>query len=117
MSVRPFAGSATILELECTGRALTSNADLLSLALYRQRGSDEDVMVSVNLRTGHCTTSHIYAACVISPFDVMATRVVVLITDLEEEESRNFGCKVTSLGQVGLPSITTWVLTVTALRE
>ncbi|KAK7490260.1 hypothetical protein BaRGS_00018421, partial [Batillaria attramentaria] len=115
MKVRPFAGVPNIVELECTGKTLTTDMDLLSLSLYSIPGGK--TLAYVNLRKKECSMSNAFSSCVIDAYDARATRVTVLVTGLSEHETRTYGCDVTSLEAGGRPKITVWRVTVTQLMK
>ena len=90
LSVRGFQSIPHVLEVRCSGEALDTNADLLTLRLYTT--PDTEMLASVNLRKFKCMSSSSFASCDVNERDSRRTSLNVLVTDLKEGESRSFGC-------------------------
>ncbi|XP_025102324.1 uncharacterized protein LOC112568951 [Pomacea canaliculata] len=95
MSVSPFYGQPTILEVQCSGSGLEANSKLVSLALYGS--SKSSIVASVNLVNKECSTSDTFSSCEIHSNDDRRTAVKSLVFDLREGEERQYGCEVNSL--------------------
>ena len=79
-----------MLEVKCSGEALDSNSDLLTLRLYTT--PDNEMLASVNLRKFKCMSSSTFASCYVNERDSQRTSLSVLVVDLKEDEMRSFGC-------------------------
>ena len=88
--MRGFQSIPHVLEVRCSGEALDTNADLLTLRLYTT--PDTEMLASVNLRKFKCMSSSSFASCDVNERDSRRTSLNVLVTDLKEGESRSFGC-------------------------
>ena len=109
MTTKSWHGIPSIQEVECTGQALGSDSDVLSMAIFSL--ADNSVLTSVNLRKNECSTTHSFSACEIS-HDSRNTRLVTLVMDLREGETRVLGCNVTSFRTGGHSAIYSWSLQV-----
>ena len=85
--------------MECTGRLLDPDSDLLTLALFTRH--DDRILASANLKSGQCTTSSSFSSCLIRPTDAHGTRLRALIVDLPEGLPRVFGCNATGVRSGG----------------
>lgn len=115
MRSRPFLGSSSIIEVECSGASLETNNALLSLSLFTSPA--ERVLAFVNLQSKECATSFMFASCVIDNSDTKSTKVKVLVTGLLDNDTKEYGCEVTSLTSEGRSAITKWYLTVVRLSK
>lgn len=115
MSVSPFYGQPTILEVQCSGSGLEANSKLVSLALYGT--SKSSIVASVNLVNKECSTSDTFSSCEIHSNDDRRTAVKSLVFDLREGEERQYGCEVNSLRPRGGSQISNWSLLVKAMSK
>ena len=106
MITRDFKGFPSIQEVECWGHGLKPEVKLLSLRLYK--ASDNFVLASLNVFADNCLTYTDYSSCVIDTSNTHRSRVRVLVYDLEEGESRRYGCKANVVGSDGEPSKIVW---------
>lgn len=111
MIARDFKGFPSIQEVECWGHGLKPEVKLLSLRLYR--ASDNFLLASVNVFADNCLTYTDYSSCVINTSDTHKSRVRVLVYDLEEGDSRRYGCKATVVGSEGEARNILWSTVVT----
>ncbi|XP_025101727.1 uncharacterized protein LOC112568586 isoform X15 [Pomacea canaliculata] len=111
LSVRNFRNIAELLEVECSGTTLQAEVKLLSLRLFYVENST--VLAHVNPLTNECKTFEEFSSCVIDTADTRNSKVRVLVSEMEEDESRQYGCTATSFGDLGHPYIFDWFITVT----
>ncbi|XP_070183714.1 uncharacterized protein, partial [Littorina saxatilis] len=105
MSYRSFQGIPNVLEVDCSGEGiLDSSADVLTVSMYRP--VNNKVIASANLKTNACTTSASFSLCIIDGKG-HSTKVKTLILDLGHNETRLFGCNVTSTKN-GVTKIIHW---------
>ena len=110
MGSRDFRGISSIQEVECWGGNLNTDVKLMSLQMYAL--PESTVLASLNVYTNNCMTFGDYAACVIHPTDTHKSKIRVLVHDLEEGTSREFGCTANTLNSMGNPMVSTWSLLV-----
>ena len=115
MSVKPFRGLHSLQELQCTGTTLSADSDLVYMVLFKQ--SSKDVLAFVNPRKGECSTSEEYVSCAVDDADTRKSTLRALISDVNEGESRAYGCNVTAIVSGGLLKTISWSLTVRHPRE
>ena len=114
MESRPFHNLPRIQQVECSGTSLDADTTVSSMILY---DSSETIIASVNTLTGECMTQASFSSCLLHKADTRRTRLRTLAMDLEEGESRTYGCEVTSLRSGERAKIITWSLTVRAVRK
>lgn len=109
--MRSFYNHPTVQELQCTVATLTTEIDVVGIKLFT--ATDRQTLAYINFRTHECSTSLLYAACVIDEKDVKRTRLVVLLVEwLYESNVLDFGCNVTGF-KPGLELFTaSWILSV-----
>lgn len=95
----------TVQQVECSGHVLEPDVTLFGMTLFA--GANHDVLAYVNLRDKECATSRVYSACVIDGSDYRKTKLMALVLDLRDDESRMYGCNVTSL-KSGKGHIISW---------
>ena len=115
LTARDFKGIASIQEMECWGEGLRPEVKLLSLKLYRI--SDSFVLASLNVFANTCLTYSDFSSCQLSTTDTHKSRLKVLVYDLEEGESRRYGCKATVVKSEGDARELNWSIVVTRRRE
>ncbi|XP_076457968.1 uncharacterized protein LOC143291754 isoform X12 [Babylonia areolata] len=109
----PFQGFPDIQEIRCSGDSLPANAELMFVLLYEKAGGK--VLGTLNVNKQECTTTEKYASCVVSSSDSRQSSLRVLVSDLPEGLSREFGCNVTILRSGVRVETLTWSLTVRRL--
>ena len=110
MTSRDFKGFPSLQEVECWAGFLEAEVRLLSLRLFRE--SDKFVLASLNILTNNCVTFGDYSSCMIDSSDTHNSRVRVLVFDLEEGESRRYGCLASTINAIGQPETDTWSILV-----
>ena len=103
---RDFKGIPSIQEVECWGEGLKPEVKLLSLKLYRV--SDNYVLASLNIYANTCLTYNDFSSCYVNSVDTHKSRLKALVHDLEEGESRRYGCKATVVQSEGDASELKW---------
>ena len=130
MATETFQGMPSILTLSCSGRVLPPDTKLMALVLFtvnrhnhhnhRSRGDDDDdnnIVASMDLIDGECYTSDSFSSCDIKKRDSKGSAVKTLVMGLHEDESRRFGCEVTSRRTGGRTQVYSWFLDVRKNRE
>lgn len=116
MLSRDFLGIPSIQEVECWGGYLEAEVKVFSLTLFKM--SDSTMLSHVNPFTGECITSIEFSSCHVDSGNTRNSRLRILVTDLDEEDSKHYGCNVTSFKSVGeTPRTVTWSLTVKRSSE
>ena len=110
MRSRAFRGIPSIQEVECWGGTLTSDVKLMGLQMYRL--PESTVVASLNVYTNNCNTFDDYSSCIIFPSVTHRSKVRLLVHDLKEGESREYGCTATILKPLGIAATTRWSLRV-----
>ena len=108
-----FNNIASIQEVECWGGTLKPEVKLLSLKVYRS--SDSATLGYLNIMTDECITLSEYSSCVIDASNTRNSRLRFLVHDLQEGESRGYGCVAVSFKS--LEETTTWTWTITVTRH
>ena len=106
-----FQGFQDIQEVACTGAALPSDHNLLSMSLYRT--DTEQVYAYANMASRECSTSENFVACDLDKANGKSSVLKALVVDLAEGQSRVYGCNLTSLMSGGRVASTSWSLVVT----
>ena len=99
MTSRDFRGIHSIQEVECWGADLNTDVKLISLQLFELPQSN--VLASLNVFTNNCMTYGEFSSCVIHPSESHRSRLRVLVHDLEEGESREYGCTSNTINPQG----------------
>ena len=115
MLSRDFKDIPSLKEVECWGANLNPDVKLLSLKLYQV--TDNSVLASLNVITNSCVTFGDFSSCAIDTVDTHKSRLRVLVADLQEGETRHFGCKANTLKPLGDSETLTWTLSVTRKSE
>ena len=110
MTVRLFKGFPSLQEVECTTENLKAEVKVFSLKMYT--GPTNTVLAHANPVTNECITFKDYSSCKIDSSDTRKSRLKVLVSDLEEGESRKYGCTATSFGSLGETNAASWSITV-----
>ena len=110
MSWRDFKGMPSLQEVECWGGYLAPEVKLLSLEMLDLR--DNTVLSLLNVLTGSCMTFGQLSSCVLDEDDPRMSRLRVLAYDLDEGDSREYGCTVHVLNSFGKPETSNWNIVV-----
>ena len=110
MTSRDFRGISSIQEVECSGGSLNSDVKLISLQLFEL--PDSTVLASLNVYTNNCMTFSDYSSCTIHPADTHKSKLRILVHDLEEGESREYGCTANTVNPLGNAIFRNWKLLV-----
>lgn len=113
--MRDYRGLDSIQEVECSGGNVEAEVKLLSLKLFRV--SDNMVLAHASLLNNQCLTYGEFASCTIDTSDFRKSVLRVLVTDLEEGESRTYGCNAASLRGIDDMQKFSWTLSVTRRSE
>lgn len=105
-----FRNITSLQEVECSGGELQSEVKLLFLKMIKL--SDSSVLAFVNPQSHECLTYEEFSSCVIDAVDSKKTRLKILVSDLEEGESRLYGCIATTVKSHDFTQQITWNLTV-----
>ena len=111
MVSRNFKGISSLQEVECLGASLNPDVKLLSLRMFSV--PDNFVLASLNVFTNSCVTFGDYSSCAIDSSDTHRSRLRVLVFDLDAGESRQYGCKASTISSLGEPKTVTWSIMVT----
>lgn len=114
LRARPFPPVPWIVEIECSGRTLDADVDVLSMSLYDKDANE--VLATLNLKTGDCTTTRRFSSCTRSQRGSHDSRISILFADIAGDATKSVGCDVTTLRSGERPSITSWFLSVTPPR-
>ena len=106
MTSRDFRGIHSLQEVECFGDNLNSEVKLISLKMYKL--PESTVVASLNVYTNNCMTYGDYASCVIHLASVHQSRLRLLVHDLEEGESREYGCTANTINPQGDSIFRNW---------
>ncbi|KAK7488928.1 hypothetical protein BaRGS_00019885, partial [Batillaria attramentaria] len=90
ISVRDYRGIPSIQEVECWGGTLEAEVILFSLKMFTI--PDKSVLAVARPTTNDCMTFSEFSSCAIDASDTRKSRLRVLAADLEEGESRTYGC-------------------------
>ena len=110
MLSRDFRGLPALQEVECWGEGLKTEVELISLKLVKLPESTELASLNVFKRT--CMTHDEYASCEIDSRETHRSRVRVLVHDLEEGQSREYGCTASIVAPNGDVSVQNWKISV-----
>lgn len=114
MKVDQFQGIPNVLEVTCSGNALPSNVELMSMAMFKviykeNSGTFEyKVLASLNFGMVKCFTSDTFSSCEITDKNSRSTTLKTLILDLDEGNTRTYACNVTVFEPGGATRIVTW---------
>ena len=112
---RDFKGFPSLQEIECTGRDLKPEVDLLSLSMFRL--SDHFVLGTLHVIKNSCFTRTDFSSCSIDLDNSHNSKLRVLVSDLAEGESQEYGCKANIITGRGETDASTWTLVVTRKSE
>lgn len=115
MTVRDFRGFHNIQEVECWGGHLEAEMNILSLKLYEL--TNHTLLGYLNHQTRECFTFMEFSSCLMDPADTRRSRLRVLVSDLDEGDTRHFGCDVTSWKAFGSTNTVSLSVSVTVNGE
>ena len=110
LSVRLFKGFPSLQEVECTTGSLKAEVKVFSLKIFTEL--ENKMLAHSNPMTNECITFGDFSSCVIDTGDSRNSRLRLLVSDLEEGESRKYGCTASSFGPFGETNAVTWSVTV-----
>ena len=102
-------------EVECTGGELKPEVDVMSLSLFRT--ADKFVLATLNAFKDSCFTHTDFSSCYIDQNDSRKSRLRILVSDLEEGESREYGCRANIINTRGETASSDWSILVSRKRE
>lgn len=111
MTFRAFRGFSSIHEVKCGGDSLNTDVKLLSLQLFRVN-PESKVLASLNVVANSCMTFSEYSSCKIDTQDTHSSRLRILVHDLKEGETREYGCTANTLASLGNSVYEDWEITV-----
>ena len=132
MTTTAFEGVPSILTLSCSGRVLPPDTKLMALVLFtvnrhdvhhshrnedNDNDNDNNIVASMDLIDEECYTSDSFSSCDIKKRDSKRSSVNTLVLGLREEETRRFGCEVSSRRTGGRTQVYSWYLDVRRNRE
>lgn len=115
MTSNDFKGFPSIQEVGCSGESLEAEVKILSLTMFKT--SDNSVLVYANPLTNDCFTGVDFSSCLIDTIDKRNSRVRVLVYDLQEGETRQYGCNVSSFKHKEQAGTITWSILVRGKSE
>ncbi|KAK7488909.1 hypothetical protein BaRGS_00019866, partial [Batillaria attramentaria] len=115
MSVRDFKGIPSIQEVECWGGALEAGVRLFSLKIFLI--PEGTVLAFLEPSSANCVTYSEFSSCFIETSDTRNSRLRVLVPELNEGESKVYGCNATSIKTLDHYKITSWNIVVTRESE
>lgn len=115
MSAREYRGIPSIQEVECWGGVLEPDMKVISLTLFRLPGNE--VLAHASPLSSECRSVEEFSSCLVHNADTRESRLRILAYDLEEEETREYGCNATSMKSFGQVQTFMWSIAVTARSE
>ena len=103
-----FRGHPNVQHVQCSGEALTPDANVLLMTLFEH--PNDTTVASVNFGNNQCSTSVLFSSCQIDPLNSRKTKVNTLLVDLPYGDTRVFGCNVTFSRAQGRAGFKTWFL-------
>lgn len=110
-----FQESPGIQELVCSGEVLNADATVVSMVLFTE--FDDDIIATVNIVKEECTTSNVFSSCVISNPETRRSKLRTLIMDLFDDDSRKYGCEISSIKSGERSKSDKWILEVTGYSK
>ena len=110
MTVRVFKGFPSLQEVECSTGHLKASVKVFSLKMLT--GPQNTVLAHANPVTNECVTFKEFSSCKLDLSDTRKSVLRVLVSDLEEGESRRYRCTATSFGSLGETNTSSWSITV-----
>lgn len=115
MTSSPFQGHSSIQELLCTGKTLPSDVDVLVMVMYLARTNA--IIAYVNTRKRECFTSSDFVSCSVDETVTRNSELKVLIVDFVGEDSRKYGCNVSTVAAGGRLQVVSWYLPIHYLSK
>ena len=113
--MRDFKGFHSLQEVECTGEFLKPEVKLLSLTMTTMSNSIE--LATLNVITNSCLTHNDFSSCFIDLSDSHKSKLRVLVSDLDEGESREYECRANTINTRGQTDMSTLSILVTRKRK
>ena len=113
--MRDFKGFPSLQEVECTGGFLKPEVKLLSLTMTTTASDME--LATLNVITNSCLTHSDFSSCFIDLADSHQSQLRVLVSDLDEGESREYECRANTINARGQTNRSTWSILVTRQRK
>ncbi|KAL8577587.1 hypothetical protein ACOMHN_036778 [Nucella lapillus] len=110
LTVTSFRDLTNIQEIECSGRSVDLDADLMSMTFFTS--TPKRVLGVINHGRGECSTAEVFVLCEVDPKDSRRTRIKALVYDIPAGTSRDYFCNVTSLKTGGWRKTFSWNITV-----
>ncbi|KAK7488914.1 hypothetical protein BaRGS_00019871, partial [Batillaria attramentaria] len=110
MTLRNFRGIPSLKEVECSGEKLRPELKVVSLRLFKLPG--QSLLAYIDHLDNECSTYGEFASCVIDKSDRRKSRLRTLVSDLQEGESRVYGCNATTTNPFGEVHVSTWSILV-----
>ena len=95
LSSTRFHGIDSIQRVQCSGDTLPADSKILFAVLYQV--SDGKILGKMSMTEKQCYTSEEFVSCDISEGETKESKMRILVADLGEGQSREFGCNVTAL--------------------
>lgn len=108
MTWRDYQNIPSIQEVECWGGSVVGEAELLSLTIYKV--PDNFLLAYANPLKKHCVIYDGFSSCHIDFADTRKSRLKILITDLKEDETRKYGCNITTFKTGGITNTQTSII-------
>lgn len=115
LKTKPFLGIPYMQQVECSGSSLPSGSSLYAMVIYERRG--DRIVSSVDIQNKECSTSDYFNACSIDDRQPRKTRLTILVSDLSEGESREYGCNASLKTSSGRFKVESWFITVRGLSK
>lgn len=116
MRSHDFREFPSIKEVECDGKSLKSEVKLLSLRLFRVNPEsaveESEALASLNVFEKTCMTFSEYSSCIINTQDTHSSRLRILVHDLREGETREYGCTANTMTSFGISDSESWEILV-----
>ena len=111
MSVKPFQGIPNIQELSCSGQALDADSTLSSMILFT--AADDKIVAQANIVSKECSTTGVFTSCVLHATDTRRTLLRTLVMDLQRDQTRRYGCEISSVRSGERAKTQSWFFEVT----
>ena len=108
-------GIDELREIECSGRVIVENVDVLSITLYRT--ADNFQYVNAKVFKSTCKTFRVFSACTLDQADSRESSVRTLLSGLNRDKSVMIGCNLTAVLENGLPRMFFWSIPVRLSSE
>ena len=112
MVFRDFKGFHKLQEVVCFGDNMDANLRLASLQLVKFPKSSKQMIAVLRIDTKTCLTFNDYSSCHINLESPEKSRLSVLVGDLKEGESREYGCVANTADAFGSPVLKSWDIVV-----